>query len=130
MAPHGRDEGRGVRVQRVAVRHAGDVVRDGALGALALRDAPVLARQDLGMLLEVLEERPEDALRFAVLGLCRTGEVDVLEHVLATRVRRLEDIVAHRYLALPVPGDNATVHPRAQAPGSLPAEPPPRARGN
>src|SRR5207245_5429399 len=85
MAPDGRDEDRGVRVQRVEVRHAGDVVGDRALGALALRDASMLARQDLGMLLGELEERPEDALRLAVLGLSRTGEVDVLENVLAGR---------------------------------------------
>src|SRR5438552_16694515 len=82
VAPHGRDEDRRVRVQGVAVGHAGDVVRDRALGAVGRGDPLVLWWEDLGMLLEVLEQREQHALGLAILGLRRASEVHVIEHEL------------------------------------------------
>src|SRR5438552_19020521 len=79
MAPAGRDKDRGVRIERIPVGHTRDVVRDGSLRAVALRDPLMLGRQKLGMLLEMLEQLPQDTLGFAVLAIGRPGEVDVLE---------------------------------------------------
>src|SRR5438477_434228 len=114
MAPARRDEDRGVRVQRIPVGHPRHVIRDGPLSAVALGDPLVLRRQELGMFLEMPEELPEDALGFAVLGLGRSGEVDILEHELAEGVGRIEDLVAHRHLGLAVRGDDHVVDHRVE----------------
>src|SRR5438093_12184575 len=102
MTPARRDEDRGVRVEGIPVRHPRDVIGHGALGAVALGDPLVLGRQEVRVLLEMLEQFPEHALSLAVLGLCRTREIDVLEHELAEGVGRLEDLVAHRHIRLAI----------------------------
>src|SRR5439155_10971381 len=115
MAPAGWNEDRRIRVERIPVGHTGYVIRDGPLPPVALGDPLVLRRQELGMLLEMLKELPEHALRFAVLGLCGAGEVDVLEHELAERVGRIEDLIAHRHRRLAVRGDDHVVDHRVEA---------------
>src|SRR6266511_3915075 len=98
MAPARRNEDGTVRVQGIAVRHARDVIRNGALDAVALSDSLVLGREKVGLLLEVLKQLPENALRLAVLGLRRARQVHVLEHELPERVGGLEDLVAYGHL--------------------------------
>src|SRR5216683_3775941 len=80
--PGCRNEERRVRVQRVPVGHARDVVGYRALGAVALRDLLMLGGHALGVLLEILEQIPQHALGLLVLGLRGACEVDVLEHEL------------------------------------------------
>src|SRR5207237_4410867 len=77
MAPARRDKDRGVRVEGIPVGHSRNVIRDGALDAVALCDPLVLGRQQLGTLLEMLEKFPEHPLRFAVLGLGGTCQIHV-----------------------------------------------------
>src|SRR5438552_213234 len=115
MAPARRDEDRGVCVEGIPVGHTGDVVRDRSLRAIALRDSLMLGRQKLGMFLEMLEELPQDALGFAVLGFSRPGEIDILEHELAECVRRIQDVVAHRDFRLAVRSDDYVVDHRVEA---------------
>src|SRR2546423_8494032 len=67
MAPARRNEDRRVCVEGIPVGHAGDVVGDCALSPVALGDPLMLGREKLGVLLEMLEQFPEHALRFAVL---------------------------------------------------------------
>src|SRR5713101_1763773 len=74
MAPARRNEDRGIRVECISVGHARHVIRDCTLHTVALGDPLVLRREQVGMLLEILEQLPENALRLAILGLRRAGE--------------------------------------------------------
>src|SRR6266545_1831934 len=122
VAPRRWDEQAGERVERITIRHAGDVIGHSALDVLLCGDPLMLRGHAVGMGFEVLEELPEDALGFLVLGLGRPGQIDVVEHELPQGVRGLEHGTAHRHLGLAVRRDDDVVDHRVEALGAVVAE--------